>query len=393
MTNLLSVRQVFAKLVVALLLTAPVLPALAESEAEAGGSRAAGFFRSNERFPILTYEELRRLQPERQIAYMSELREFMIALGRNGLTQEMAQLQKTPAWTLWMSILVNEANAAGDCDKYSFMPGNNGTEICVTEAGVRGRICSQTNPAVQSRAQNCPEQFKKFMDMGAFAPSDKERWTKWGAPASAPRPTDTAALAPVPAPAPTPAPAPGAISPSGAFDKKKFSCIYAGFSLTGSCYPPVYMTNGKMGKVYSCDASIPKGLAKEKLVVPEGANKSGRGFVLCHPVLFGLEKGKPICLPNQKDMTSACGQYVDKNLGGNKDSIKEMIEQNADEYRLLQQTLTTVCKAGTIKPEEYPHVKDPADVGRTCAAFADRFQKYSQPGTGATGLGPTGIQR
>lgn len=373
MKTFISIRLILMKLMMVTLFAAP---SFAKQE--------ASFFKANERFPILTYDEFRRLRPERQEEYMQVMRGFAVALSQAGLEGQIALAGISERSPFWQQFFFGwEAQArepGGDCSQTSFSAKGNfipGTpnKLCATYKDGSGMKTECGTPNTYREALRCSSQYDKFYREEDPGPASQKEWKRGIDQA---RVTDTAGAPPDAGAAPPgrltapPPPLPPASADSDLNRKfaKDFKCIYSGFALVGNCYPPVYITdnNANPPRVYSCKKGVPNG----KAITPDPLQE---GSVLCNPVLFGLnmkdlKKPAPICVANSGNATAACKKAADAMPGKNIEAAKVFAEGNREEYDRATRALTQVCQGNFSSEDSKVNVND---IKKTCKEFSERF--------------------
>lgn len=264
-----------------------------------------------------------------------------------------------------------------------------------------------------------------------------------GLPAIDPRTGEAVTPAPQPAPA---APVPGspATPPAG----PKYTCIYAGFAIgdSSSCRPQNSMTlalrPGETPKTLSCTArSSGAAPAAPATPAPSGglatpppdaaapapspatpppsvAPPSQAGgvvgqepfdsnkTVLCNPILFGTNNGRPICVSRRSDATRQC--RIDAQALGDAsiDAAIAAINANADRFNELRTMYERLCQGAdastiegyltqnqsTLLADRTPPARI-TDIASTCITFRERYtevmsRRGTQPTTPAPGQPP-----
>lgn len=375
-----------------------------------------------------TYNQFRLMRPEKQEAFMADLREMLTetstASGMEVLSFfDSLNISVTAKWASFLSLLNNPASAASDaswCGDYNFSYNYSKGQFCVKKDSIFG--ITQCGDNAQSYIKSCPTKYAqtrlanedKVSNVSAAAGSSatvnqdvrkfQEEATKTQAN------VDTAQAAKK-----TPEPVdirPQYQSKSTAdtnLDKKpkKFRCIYAGFTVYGEdCKPQDKYIDPKTNTVYTCKLSEADKV-EYKSVAPAKAN--AKKSILCNPIFFGTTeaagKQEPICVARGKNATADCLKAANVNKEASLKSAVEFAKGDKAKYDELVQTMTTLCPStqgfapltlSTVtpvmtSPRDSMSESSKKDLDATCKKYKERMFDYTLAygGSGTSYTSPT----
>lgn len=174
--------------------------------------------------------------------------------------------------------------------------------------------------------------------------------------------------------------------------KNSLRCIYAGFPVrrtkdSDSCRPVGSFLSEKSKQVFACrdeDVSSEHRAISAEIVLP--AKAPNEKVVLCHPLVFGLDKdGRPFCVPRNASATESC-RFVSSRSSQKEASLESAIRlarENPMSLSEMRWTFEKLCQGNeadlrsVLQPKsEEAFQKSKGDLGKTCLAYEQKLAVF-----------------
>lgn len=308
---------------------------------------------------FLSYNDFRLMSDTEQEAYIREMQNFITDLASQGVELDpVARQGFFPTRWSWLQELLAEPAFAQSANTTAPVPTTevypDGRKKYASDVTL-GYTAPKSNPTPTNRLGNVGAKSPSF----STAPADVN-----GSELLADKKSKTAKAAGDKKTAPA--------------NTGKFRCIYAGFTIKGDdCKPQTEYKNG--GKTYACTGTGANRVTPTKV--------DEKKSILCNPILFGLNAGKPICIAyaDRKSSTKKCLEESRK-IKTSMEDARKLWKTDEASYKLMSETMANFCKGDATTTAYMKDFKgNKEDIKATCVSYAARFNDFN--GSGAKGFG------